>query len=400
MKIAIGSLGFGIGDNLGGSSVVAAKNAIELASRGHEVVFFCTNKKDKKTDLYKDSVNKKIKGIKVIYLKTFTISFWPGSFGPFYIPLLKKSLDKEGPFDIVYLNDYRTYISNVISKWAYKKNVPFIVQPQGTLVMGNKNIFLKWLYDYFFLKDILGKASMVVPVTNAEKDLAVNMGVSRANITVIPTGINIEAYKDIPVKGTFRKSFNLPENKKIILFVGRLDPIKGVDILIEGYVGIKNENNFLVIVGPDYGVQNKIQRLIKKYALEDNVIITGALPDHKDVLSAMNEADILVVPSRSEGFGMVILEGAVLKKPMVISKNCNISDQFEDSALVVPAESKHIADAVNSIIDDKPFLHALGLKAYNKVIEKFQLSKVVDEFENLFTKLDTSNKDKNKQIIN
>jgi glycosyltransferase involved in cell wall biosynthesis len=207
---------------------------------------------------------------------------------------------------------------------------------------------------------------------------------------VIPTGIDIENYRNIPSKGHFREKFNIPKEKKIVLFVGRLDPIKGIDILIEAFADIEDEKCLLVIIGPDHGFQNEINRLVKKYELENKVIITGALPDHKDVLSAMNDANVIVVPSRAEAFGMVILEGAVLRKPMVISKNCNISDQFEDSALVTEIKSESIGEAINNILNDHAFGRDLGEKAYNKVVEKFQLSRVVDEFEILFSKLITA----------
>ena len=84
---------------------MSSRNAEELVSRGHEVVYFCTNKKDKTSTLYNDTTIVNINGVKVIYLMTYMIPLWSGSFGPFIIPNLKKYLDDEGPFDIIHLND-------------------------------------------------------------------------------------------------------------------------------------------------------------------------------------------------------------------------------------------------------------------------------------------------------
>ena len=90
MKIIISALGFGIGDSLGGSARLSGSNAIELAKKGHEVVFLCTNRIDKKNKLFDSFQEKIIEGVRVMYLNTFTIPFWYGDLGPHYVVFPKK----------------------------------------------------------------------------------------------------------------------------------------------------------------------------------------------------------------------------------------------------------------------------------------------------------------------
>ncbi len=387
MKILFGSYGFGFKDNHGGSALVSGNNAIELAKRGHDVTFFCTNTIDKTKKYYATTTKKIIKGVKVFYLDTYTIPFWPGSFGPNYVLDLEKHLEKEGPFDIIHLNEYRSHISTVLARWAIRKKIPFTIQPQGTLIKGKKNILIKNIFDFLFKKTLLLDASCVIPVTNAEKELAKKFGVQEGRLEVIPTGIDISEFSNVKKKGEFRNKFGIPPDKKMILFVGRLDWIKGIDILIEAYSKMDRAQEILVIVGPNHGFKNKIEAIINKFNLEDDVIITGPLPDYADVLSAINDSDVMAIPSRAEAFGMVILEGGTLKKPMVISKNCNVSDEFEKSALVVSPEPEKVAEAIKLLLSDMELSFRLGNLARNKVLEKFQIGHVAERFERLFQTL-------------
>ena len=387
MKIGFSALGFGVNDNLGGSAIVASATAIQLAERGHEVVYFCTNKKDKDTNLFEKTTIKKIKGVKVVYLKTYSFPFFKGSFPPHYIPKLKYYLDNERYFDVFHLNEYRSFNAAFITKWCVKNNIPFTIQPQGTLIYDGKSMFIKRLYDFLFSGRILKKAGAVIAVTHRENILAQELGVEERKVRVIPSGIDMHKYKDIPVKGEFRARFDLNVEKPIVLFVGRLDPIKGIDILISAFSKIKIPECKLVIVGPDHGSTNEIREQIKVLGLSESVIITGAFPKHKDVLGAMNDADIMVVPSRAEAFGMVILEASILKKPMIISENCNVSDFYNDAAIVVPLNSNKIAEAMTDLLTDKPLREKIGSRARYVVEKNFQLNKVVTQLEELFIEL-------------
>jgi len=391
LKIGFSALGFGVNDNLGGSVIVASTNAIQLASRGHEVIYFCTNKKDKSSNLFNETTIKKIKGVKVIYLKTYLFPS-KGSFGLHLIPEIKKFLEKESFFDVFHLNEYRSYTSLFISKWCSRNKIPFIIQPQGTLIKGGKSLMIKWLFDHLFTARILKKAAAIIAVTNREKLLAQELGIKESKIRVIPTGINLGDYESIPLKGAFRKKEKIEDDSPIVLFVGRLDQIKGVDILISAFAKIEIPKCKLVIIGPNHGSSDEIAKQIKDLRLSESVLLAGALPEYKDVLSAINDADILVVPSRAEAFGMVILEGSVLKKAMVISKNCNVSDFYVDAAKVVSLSIEEVANAITHLLSNPKLRLKLGSQAREVVENNFKLDKVVLQIEKLYLNIITKDK--------
>lgn len=102
------------------------------------------------------------------------------------------------------------------------------------------------------------------------------MGVPDDKITVIPNGIDLSEYEDLPPRGKFRAKYGISEDRKIILYLGRIHKIKGIDFLIEAYANlVKNKFNdaLLVIAGPDDGCLRKLQALIKALRIEDNVLV-------------------------------------------------------------------------------------------------------------------------------
>jgi glycosyltransferase involved in cell wall biosynthesis len=384
MRILFSALGFGRNDRFGGSVRIAADNAIELASRGHDITFYCTNLVDKSEKLYSSTVEKIIEGVKVVYHSTYTIPFWPGSFGISYSPRLRRWLNKESSFDVIHLNEYRSYLSVVLAKHAFNRGIPLILQPQGTLIVDNTSKIIKIVFELLFGKNALKRVDRIIAATLVEKQIAIEKGVLARKIVEIPVGIHLSKYRNLPKNGYFRHRFNIPKGKKIVLFVGRIDRNKGVDLLIEGFTNIGHPDAFLVIVGPDHGYKNFIEKLIQKNDIRNRVLITGNLPDYSDVLSAIVDADVLVVPSRSEAFGMVVLEGSILKKAMVLSNGCHISAQYGDSALVVPPLPDEICSAVAKLLIQPALAQKLGENAYRLVNNRFEFSKVVDGLEKAY----------------
>jgi len=121
--------------------------------------------------------------------------------------------------------------------------------------------------------------------------------------------------------------------KRLILFVGRIDPIKGCDLLIEAFARVSHTDSELqlVMVGGDQkGWQQKLQGRVAEIGLQDRVTFTGALAD--DIKwGAFKSAEVLVLPSHSENFGLVVAEAMACGVPVLISDKVNIWQEVEDS---------------------------------------------------------------------
>src|SRR2546428_12043189 len=138
MRILFESLSFGEGDNLGGAGRVTGANARTLAERGHYVTVLCPNRKDKREPLFPDTVEQvTAEGVRVVYLKTTTIPWWPGAFGPHYVHGAGRLLAREVVrHDVVHLCEYRSHLAAAAARAARQARVPYLLHPQGTLRSG------------------------------------------------------------------------------------------------------------------------------------------------------------------------------------------------------------------------------------------------------------------------
>lgn len=149
------------------------------------------------------------------------------------------------------------------------------------------------------------------------------MGILDKNIEIVPLEINLNEYNDLPEKGKFKSKYGISENDKLILFLGRIHEIKGLDLLIKSFNHINNDNVKLAIVGGDYGFKEELLKLIEQFDLKDKVIFPGVLTG-TDKIEARVDCEIFIMPSRYESFTTSGLEAMACKKPMVLTKNNHI----------------------------------------------------------------------------
>jgi len=157
------------------------------------------------------------------------------------------------------------------------------------------------------------------------------MHVPSEKIVVIPNGINYNSFNQLPEKGNFRRKYNI-NRKYIILYLGRLHEIKGIDFLIRSYAELLNERNdvTLVLAGPDDGFFNDAKLLIDKFNIVDHVIFTGLISG-VEKLEVYVDADVLVYPSIFEIFGLVPFEAIMCGTPVIVTNDCGCGELILES---------------------------------------------------------------------
>lgn len=304
----------------GGSFAVAYQLTKYLTKLGHEVTVLTT---DFEID---ENFAKSLEGVEII---PFHCQYNIGGF------LVSTSMNKYlqeniAKFDIIHMHNFRTYQNIIVHKFAKKYNVPYILQAHGSTPRIIEKKSLKYVYDIFYGNKLLKDASNVVAVSNVEVSQYLQMNIPSENVVVIPNGIDMNSFCKLPEKGTFRKKFNINE-KHIILFLGRLHKIKGIDFLIKAYAELIKEKNevLLVLAGPDDGYRDKAELLIDKYNL-NNVKFIGFI-DGLDKLAAYVDADVLVYPSIFEIFGLVPFEAIMCGTPVIVTENCGCGELIKES---------------------------------------------------------------------
>ena len=171
------------------------------------------------------------------------------------------------------------------------------MQAHGSVLPFFQKEKLKEIFDKQWGFDILHDANRAFALTEIEKEQYLKMGVSESKIEIVPLGINLEEYADLPEKGLFKYKYGIEENEKLILFLGRIHEIKGLDLLIKSFNEISSDNVKLAIVGEDFGYKAELEKLILEFNLKDKVVFPGVLTG-PDKIEALVDCDIFIMPSR------------------------------------------------------------------------------------------------------
>jgi len=259
----------------GGSVRVAYDISKNLVRHGHSVVVYTSDIKDETTRV--DSPFERVDGVDIFYFKN--LSLYAAKRKMFVTPSLISAVKNNiKSFDIVHIHGNRTTQSPILHYFLKKNSVPYIVQAHGGLPSTSGH-GLKWMYDLFLGYKLLKDASKVIALTQIEAQQYLKMGVSKERIEIIPNGIDLLEYSDLPYKGSFKKKFKIQDGKKIILYLGRLHKTKGISFLLNAYAHFVE--NFggnhveLVIAGPDDGYLGEARQLATSLKVGDKIMFTG-----------------------------------------------------------------------------------------------------------------------------
>lgn len=359
----------------GGEVNVCYSLSKELNNLGHDVTIITTDFE------YNPDYAQSLENVEVIPFRRVANR---GLF--LYSPEMKRWLRSNIPkYDIVHLHSFRSYQNNIVSKYATKFDIPYIVQPHGSLPRIVEKKGLKQLYDIVWGNKILQNAEGIIALTSMEAEQAVAMGVKENKIHIIANGVDLSLCGDITSKGKFRALYTIPSNTHVILYLGRLHPIKGVDLLVRafGIVSKERDDCILVVVGPDNGSLSELEEITKELNLCGKVLFTGPLYG-KEKSAVYCDSDIYVLPSHYEAFPMTVLEAWAFKKPVIVTENCGIKGLVHDSGLVVQSNPYDLATALQEYLQQDSLRHRHGQNGYNKLHESLSIQATVENVENLY----------------
>ena len=340
-----------------------------------------------------------VDGIKVDYFKNLSNGFKLKTMldTPLAAPFKIRKDIKD--YDIVHIHEHRQTLAIIASYFARKNNIPYIVQAHGSVLPFFQKEGLKNLFDKVFGFKILHNASCVFALTEVEKEQYLKMGVDEDKIEIVPLGINLEEYENLPAYGKFRSKFNIGENDKLILFVGRIHEIKGLDLLLDAFNDLivqSNEKNSLenidcssiklAIVGPDDGYLVKLEEKVKEYSLEENVIITGPLYK-EEKQEALVDCDLFVMPSKYESFTTSGLEAMACSKPLVLTKNNHIHDWVDGNVGLACEDNKDsLREAIGKVLFDEELSQIFAENGNKLIKEKYNWDIINDQILEIYNK--------------
>jgi glycosyltransferase involved in cell wall biosynthesis len=288
-----------------------------------------------------------VDGVQVRYFRRSPLArLWP-----FHAPALGRAAREEiVDYDVVYCCATWTYPFFAAARAAFKAGIPYVISPMGAFM--TRSLQEKWLKKqlYYRLAErrLTDRSTCIRCTSLAEQDQLRARALQPAQV-VIPEALDLAPFADLlPNRGRLRASLGLPADALVSLFVGRLAPEKQiertVDAFAQGPASLPNAH--LLLVGPDAGSGPAIRRRIVELGLDARVHLLGLL-EGESLLQAYAEADLLVLLSRRENFGMVVVEAMACGLPVLVSEQVGLAKEVRQAGAgrVVAAQIERIASA-------------------------------------------------------
>jgi glycosyltransferase involved in cell wall biosynthesis len=243
----------------------------------------------------------------------------------------------------------------------------------------------------WILRNVIASHDRIIVVNREVERLLIGLGMPAAKIRRIPNAIDGESFRRaMPAEKHFvRASLGLPSDRKLVLFVGRLVHVKGVDVLMHAWAMLPEEvraEAALVIVG-DGPARPELATTARSLAIEGNVLMTGERFPVRDYYQA---ADIFALPSRTEGLSNSLLEAMASELPVIATAVGGANDVIEhgiSGVLVAPEDPEDLMRALQLLLSGSADSVTMGAQARQRVLEYAGLDVVLAKFGEIYREL-------------
>ena len=278
-------------------------------------------------------------------------------------------------YDLVHTLSLFTY-PVAITHWICQlRKVPYIASPHGMLepwALGYK-AWKKQLYYKLIERPILHRANAIQMLSQTEAEGARSLGL-QTPLVIVPNGIHRQDFERLPDSELFYQKFPHLRGKTLILFLGRVDPKKGLDLLAKAFAQVHDQfpQTHLVVAGPDnIGFLPTAQHYFAESGCLEAVTFTGMLTGTLKH-AALASAHLYVAPSYSEGFSMSILEGMASGLPCIFTTGCNFPEAaIAQVADVVEIDADAIAEAMLQRLSNQAAASAMGDRARQFIFDTY-----------------------------
>lgn len=319
-----------------GGPVVATRELVRrLVDRGHEVDVVTSTIVDLEHRPAMRSSTRIVDGATVRYVATPLRYRWMG-----IAPTIPLELARLQRPVVVHVLGFRDPVTTAVAAWAGVARVPYVFEPLGMFRPRLRKVRAKRLLDASLYRSVARRAAAVVVASDRERDDVVAGGIATERVCVRGNGF------PEPVSnggGELRSQLQIPDGAPVVLYVGRIAAGKGIEHLVAAARELPDAH--VVVVGPDdrHGASQLLQ------GQRVHVLPVTAEPP----LHLYGQADVFVLPSAGESFGMAAAEAAAAGTPVIVSDRCGIAAFFrDDEALVVPYEREAVIGAVRRVLGD------------------------------------------------
>lgn len=289
--------------------------------------------------------------------------------------------------DLLHVMGHWTILNALAVRAARRTGTPWVSTLAGALPVFGRSIALKRGYDFVCGRKNIFDANAWIAISPDEFGYFADYGVDRRDVVHIPNGIDEDALRDDDA-AAFRAKHQLGD-APIILYVGRLFPIKGPDLLVEAFTRCAAEfpDYQLVMIGPDGGMQAGVEETARAAGFADRVHCLGYMGG-AEKSQAFHAADLLAIPSRHEAMSIVVLESGITGTPVLLTDRCGF-DEVDDigGGKVVTATVEGLESGLRELLTDPARLTEMGRRLHRFTAENYRWDSIVDRHIDVFRRV-------------
>jgi len=364
--------------SFGGPIAVMMRLAEGLTARGHRVEVVTTSLTSHDARGSTRTRVEEVNGVRVHYLATPLHFRWMG-----VTPTLPRVLERAPRPDVVHVFGFRDPVGTGVATWARLRRVPYVFEGMGMVAPKHRKVFLKRALDATAFRGVLPGATLLVAASEVEAREYRAAGIADDAIVVRPHGFPEVSREHGPAARRLRERVGLDDSARVVLNVGRIAHGKGLDLLV--HIATQLPDAHVVIVGPDggHGVDRELLALRDRLGVSGRVHFVGPVT-REELPGVYADADVFVLPSAYENFGMVAAEAAAAGAAIVVTDRCGVAECFAGrGAVVVPYDETHLRNALARLLDDSDLRRRLGDEA-REVAEEWSWPRVVELQEDLY----------------
>lgn len=356
--------------NFGGTVTTSFELCQALVRQEQEVAVLTTGARRFSQESVPTSVDTNFRGLPVRYCR-----MW-GPAPPFWSPELGREVRRRAPgVDLALIRSCWTYVGLAAGRACRRAGVPYLAYCEGSLDPWalSQHRFRKRLWWHLFEGAFFREAAAIVALNGAEREHLRRLGLT-GRIEVIPNGVNFQDLKEAVSREDLESRWPPLRGRRWLLFLGRLHPKKGLDLLLPAFAAIADSfpEHLLVIAGPDEGgFGGTVHRWIRELDLASRIVVTG--PVAGEVRNGLlQQAEVFVLTSYSEGQPLAVLEALACGLPVLLTPASQVPEVGEGEAgLVVPATREAIAQGLSELLADEGKRRAMGARARELARGKF-----------------------------
>ncbi len=314
-------------------------------------------------------------GVEVLYCPAARPHFWGAS------PALAKALREAIPrADVVHLHSLYFHHTKATASLCGRFGVPYVLQPHGALdpYLVRHHRYRKLLADVWFQNAATRRAAAIQYTTEEERARAAPCA-RGARSVVVPIGLHLEDYAGLPPRGRFRARHPAIGERPIILYLGRLNFKKGIEILLRAFADAlaAGADAHLVLAGPDGGERARIESWLDELRLRSRATLTGMLEGDAK-LALLADAELFALSSWTENFGIAVVEAMACGLPVAISDRVQLRRPVAeaDAGWVAPVEPGAFRDIILEALSNPGRAREKGERGRALVAERYAWPRV------------------------